>query len=373
MLREQTGSITAPPHLNPQVAAYNYPAWHPSPFMEEIFGKGWTEFDLLRSSGQLFPGHAMPRHPLWGYFNEADPEWAAKEIDLAADYGLDTWMIDWYWHDGAMFYHEQLEEGFLSAPNRDRLKFALMWANHDWKNIFPGTTPGDSPVILAQRHGEEDTMRAIEYCIERYFSQPNYWRIDGRLVFGIFSLNPFLEAFSEDGLKRIFDQVRERVLKAGLGEMHLQLNGGFAGLEERIHEFGIDSAVPYHCFPWTYFGKPGRGRTPYGEGCVGSIKMWRDLREQCQTPLLPTCPVGWDDSPRYGGNAHVTVQRTPDQFERLLIAAQRFLAESPPSTPKVVYINAWNEWTEDSYLLPDSTYGYSYLEAVRRAFGRGYR
>ena len=101
--------------------------------------------------------------------------------------------------------------------------------------------------------------------------------------------------------------------------------------------------------------------------------MWRDLREQCQTPLLPTCPVGWDDSPRYGGNAHVTVQRTPDQFERLLIAAQRFLAESPPSTPKVVYINAWNEWTEDSYLLPDSTYGYSYLEAVRRAFGRGDR
>ena len=26
-----------------EVVAYNFPSWHPSPFMEERFGKGWTD------------------------------------------------------------------------------------------------------------------------------------------------------------------------------------------------------------------------------------------------------------------------------------------------------------------------------------------
>ncbi len=352
------------------MVAYNFPSWHPSPYMENLFGEGWTEYDLLAASGPLFPGHLMPKYPLWGYFNEADPEWAEKEIGLAADAGLDAWMIDWYWHDGTMFYQEQLEDGFLRAENRSRLKFALMWANHDWKNLYPGTTPGDSPVLLHQRHSEGDTLRAIDYCIEHYFSQPNYLRFGGDLVFGIFSLDPFLKAMPADRVKWLFDQVRERVAKAGLGDIHLQLNGGFAGREETFHEFGFDSAVPYHCFPWTYFGFPKGERTPYGKGCVDSIGMWRGLRARCKAPVLPTCCVGWDDSPRFGRESHIAVQRTPDQFERLLTAAQYHLAESPANTPNAVYINAWNEWTEDNYLLPDACYGYSYLEAVRRAFRR---
>jgi hypothetical protein len=35
---------------------------------------------------------------------------------------------------------------------------------------------------------------------------------------------------------------------------------------------------------------------------------------------------------------------------------------------KLITINAWNEWIEDSYLLPDKKFGYAYLEAVRDVF-----
>jgi len=84
----------------PFVVAYNFPSWHSTPVMEKWFGKGWTEFETLRESHPLFIGHQMPRQPLWGFFNEADPAWAEREIDAASTHGIDAWMIDWYWHNG---------------------------------------------------------------------------------------------------------------------------------------------------------------------------------------------------------------------------------------------------------------------------------
>jgi len=353
-----------------EVVAYNFPSWHPSPFMEKYFGKSWTEFDTLKHSRPLYPGHLFPKYPLWGYFNEADPEWAQREIDTASQFGIDVWMIDWYWHSGTMFYHEQLEEGFLKAPNRSRLKFAVMWANHHWKNVYPARSPDQAATLLPQVHSEEDTLKATDYCIEHYFHQPNYWRLGGRPVFAIFDLNLLLETFSAEGLKRLFDKMRERVAKAGLGDLHIQASHVYPRNDAALRDLGVDSATLYHTAGWTYGGRPPGGRTPYGELALASIRAWKETAGKVGVPFFPDCPVGWDDSPRFGSRAHMVTERTPDQYERLLRAAQYFAAAQPPlgQQPKPIFLSAWNEWTEDHVLLPDTVFGYSYLEAVRRAF-----
>jgi hypothetical protein len=36
--------------------------------------------------------------------------------------------------------------------------------------------------------------------------------------------------------------------------------------------------------------------------------------------------------------------------------------------PQIITINAWNEWTEGSYLEPDSVHGMDYLNAIRNVF-----
>ena len=350
-----------------EVIAYYFPAWHPSPYMERLYGKDWTEFELLKKARPLFPGHQQPKQPLWGHFNESDPVWAEREIDAAADHGIHGWMVDWYWHDGAMFYQEQLENGFLAARNRNRLRFALMWANHDWRAVYPARAPEEAGILLPQTHSEQDCLRAVDYCIEHYFRQPNYWRLNGALVFGIFDLDHLSRQLGgPELLKRTLGAMRERVARAGLGGLHIQSNNVHGHLESRFREVGVDSATFYHTFGWSYGGRAPGGLSPYSDGAIHSIRQWARMRGRCQVPFFPDCPVGWDDSPRFGAAAHMVVERSPDQYEILLRAARQF---EEGQKPRVIFLSSWNEWTEDHTLLPDTVYGYSYLEAVRRACG----
>ena len=57
---------------------------------------------------------------------------------------------------------------------------------------------------------------------------------------------------------------------------------------------------------------------------------------------------------------------------RQIRRAKDWLDKNPqPRMPKLVTVNSWNEWTEGSYLEPDTVNGFGCLEAVRRVFGAG--
>ncbi|HEX4372060.1 MAG TPA: glycoside hydrolase family 99-like domain-containing protein, partial [Puia sp.] len=103
-----------------EVAVYYFPDYHVDPINEKWHGKDWTEWELVKAAKPRFNGHHQPKIPAWGYFNEADPKWAAKEIDLAADNGIDVFIYDWYWYGSTGPYlKDGLEKGFLKAPNND--------------------------------------------------------------------------------------------------------------------------------------------------------------------------------------------------------------------------------------------------------------
>jgi len=59
---------------------------------------------------------------------------------------------------------------------------------------------------------------------------------------------------------------------------------------------------------------------------------------------------------------------TPEAFREALVRA-RDLVSGRPAEERVVTINCWNEWTEGSYLEPDTRSGMKYLEAVKAVFG----
>ena len=65
---------------------------------------------------------------------------------------------------------------------------------------------------------------------------------------------------------------------------------------------------------------------------------------------------------------HSIKDNTPERFQTALALAKRRLLARKDGR-RILNINCWNEWTEGSYLEPDTVHGMKYLEAVRDIFG----
>jgi hypothetical protein len=102
---------------------------------------------------------------------------------------------------------------------------------------------------------------------------------------------------------------------------------------------------------------------------ANSVKIRTQMDSILNIPLFPCVSIGWDDTPRFpakGIHDVVHYHNTPESFAALLSRAKKY-ADSHPEQPKLITINAWNEWVEGSYLLPDMMNGFGYLEAVKSA------
>ena len=370
-----------------EVAVYYFPSYHPNPVYSERYGKDWTEWNLAKTATPRFPGHDQPKVPAWGYEDESDPAVMARKIDAAADSGVDVFLYDWYWHDTGPFIGAGLEEGFLKAPNRDRIKFALMWANHDWIEIFPAKS-SIKPVTLNPGPVTRETfVKATDHIIKTYFSQPNYWRIDGKPYFSVYELMTLIQGLGGvEATRAALDDFRDRARKAGVGELHL--NAVMWGVqvlpnertvknpEELLGKLGMDSVTSYcwihHVVPE---GFPAAEYTPWMEK---SAALWPDFVKRWPVPYYPNVSMGWDSSPRTTQSdvfenrgypyTPVVVGNTPAAFKEALTRARAFL-DTQPADRRILTINAWNEWTEGSYMEPDIKNGTGYLDALREVFG----
>ena len=371
-----------------QVGSYYFPNYHVDPRNEEVHGTGWSEWELVRCATPRFEGHHQPNVPLWGYVDEADPAVMARKIDLAADHGIDYWIFDWYWYDDGPFLERCLEQGYLIARNNDRLAFCCMWANHDWQNIHPAKRSDSRDVLYPGVISRQTFTRMTDHVVWRYFTHPSHFRIDGRPYFSIYELGTLVRGFgSVAETRKALDAFRAKTRKAGFPDLHLNavvwgrpvLPGEStpadpAGL---VRDLGFDSVTSYvwiHHVPLT--GSPA---TPYEHVRDQYFAHWEQAAAQYGVPYFPNVTMGWDSSPRTVQSdvwdpalgypfSNVIGGNTPQAFREALERTKARLDEA--GAPRVLNINCWNEWTEGSYLEPDTVNDTAYLEAVRDVFGR---
>ena len=359
------------------IAAYVWPAYTGDEPRTRIFWpEGIGEWQSVKNSVSKFPGHNWPRRPLWGYVNEADPYVMEMEIAAAADHGVNVFIYDWYWYDHRPFLENCLNDGFLKAGNRDRMQFYLMWANHTASNLWDIRATQEVDIWDGATDWTE-YRKVVDRVIRKYFTQPNYYKIDGKPVFMIYDLANLMRGLGGlDEVKKGFEYFRNETVKAGFPGLHLQatvwsenalnLSGVDGGpkltSKDILADVGFDSMSHYQ---YAHFANIDRD---YSEIMVDVEKEWARLEREYTIPYFAHVSMGWDNNPRYlGFRPGIVKNNTPEAIEKALRAAKDY-ADRHPELPPLITINSWNEWTETSYLEPDDLYGYGYLEAIRRVF-----
>ena len=161
------------------VAAYVWPAYQPEQRWAElgIFGDGKGEWQNLYESVKRNSYDYQGVKPLWGYEDESDPVVVARKIDAATAAGVNVFIYDWYWYGGRPFLEDALDKGFLGAKNSGRMKFFIMYANHNvdrlWDNRV-GTADGKDKVVWSAKISDADWRLIVDRWIEKYFKRPNY-------------------------------------------------------------------------------------------------------------------------------------------------------------------------------------------------------
>lgn len=368
------------------IAAYVWPAYTGREERARLFwpgGKG--EWESVARAGSLHKtaadgsDYCWGREPLWGFADEADPEVMEMQIAAAADHGVNVFAYDWYWYDRRPIFDRCLEEGFLGAANRSRMKFYLMWANHDASQLWDYRNSSDSleTTVWTGRVNRLDFRSVRQRLVSRYFTRPEYYCIDGKPLFAIYDLDNFVRGMtSMDEAAAALEELRGDVRRAGLPGLHLQIIlwgdtqnvSGVDGaksldLEEAIRLLRADSVTHYQYVHFTDIDRD------YADVLPDVMRCWERCRERFGVPYFPHVSLGWDNNPRFKvfrpgimrGNDGAAIQKA-------LQAAKRFMDESGLPV-RLMTLNSWNEWTESSYLEPDNINGYAYLEAVRRVFG----
>ncbi len=375
-----------------QIAVYYFPNYHSDPRNAQVHGEGWTEWEVVKRACPRYPQHYQPRVPVWGYEDEADPAVMARKIGAAADHGVDAFIFDWYWYNDGPFIERGLEQGFMGAANNRRLKFALMWANHNWVDIHPAKLNEcrrqDHRLLYPGPVTRQTFDTVVSYCIERYFKHPSYWKISGAPYFSVYDLSALIEGMGGVELTRAaLADFRTLTQAAGFPDLHLNqvlwnrviLPGETEVRDPNclMHTLGFDSVTSYvwiHHVPLVTFPE-----TDYTWVFDNYMQYWAKAVQQVDLPYYPNATMGWDSSPRTVQSevfldagypfTPILTGNTPEAFCSALKAI-KVRMDASGMKQKILTINAWNEWTEGSYLEPDQRHGMKYLEAIRDVFGK---
>ena len=359
IMREDVG-VTEP---QVKLIAFYLPQFHPIPENDEWWGKGFTEWTHVARGVPQFLGHYQPRLPdELGFYDLRLIDVQRRQIELARKYGIFGFCFHYYWFAGKRLLYLPLKQ-FLDNPELD-FPFCLCWANENWTRRWDGL---DNEVLIAQAHSPQDELAFIE-SVEPMLRDKRYIRVNGRPLLIVY--RPSLLPDPRQTAQRWRDAAKKQ-----FGDLYLVAVQAFETVDPR--RLGFDAAVEFPPHKLAE-GAPVLSNqmeiiNPDYQGVICDYSYMVDAAKKIYrsdfTLFRGVCP-SWDNDARKPGRGITYQNSTPAVYQEWLAEACRYTAREPDPDKRLVFINAWNEWSEGAYLEPDRRYGYAYLQATANALER---
>ncbi len=348
--------------------AFYLPQFHQIPENDAWWGTGFTDWVNVDRARPLYEGHPQPVEPgELGRYDLSDPDVMRSQAALAAEHGVDGFVMHHYWFDGRKLLDTPLRN-LLDDPSID-FPFALCWANENWTRRWDGL---DSDVLIAQSYSEgwadrfyDDILPGAQRPAVRHgrrsaAARPLSHRAHQERVCGDRTLEGACAATTASAACMSSRSTIPAISRGCRAASRMSIDGLVRLPAAGRHRTPVGQEPRPRDVP-----EPFKGDVYSYDAAVNSADLATTGPHGLR--VHPGVMPGWDNTPRRGESAYVFHGANPLSFRRWL--ARAAAAAVGGGEPSLLFVNAWNEWAEGAHLEPDARFGRAYLEAVRDAVG----
>ena len=364
-----------------KILTYYLPQFHEVEENNEWWGKGFTEWTNVKKAEPLFDGHYVPRIPKDNnYYDLTDPKVQKWQVELARKYGVYGFCMYHYWFNGHLILEKPIEQ-YLEHKELN-LPFCFSWANEYWTN---GWISADNKILIAHDNTDEkDWVDHFNYFMP-FFKDDRYIKIDGKPLLIIYFPNVLQKC------NQMIECWRALAKENGFPDLVILYQKAMTHFDNSVDKTHFDGGIEFQPgyslvkntsgkkriirnmrfkivnFIKLKLGVSFKKRNNVKVKHISYDDVWQDILNT--TPdnpnMYPGAFVDWDNNPRKGNRGSLYDGVTPEKFEAYL--SKQIKRTKDVYHKDMLFMFAWNEWGESGYLEPDEKYGYSYLEAVKKA------
>lgn len=344
----------------PKIIAFYLPQYHAIPENDKWWGDGFTEWTNTKKAKPLFKGHQQPKTPLnenyYCLLDKETQEWQAK---LAQDNGIYGFCYYHYWFNGKMLLEKPME--LMLENNNITLPFCISWANEPWARTWDGK---DKEVLMPQTYGGEKEWENHFNYLLKFFKDKRYIKIDNKPVFLIYRTSsiPNCEKMIEFWNNMCIDNGFEGIYL--IETMNSFQNKSYVSNSSAVVEFEpmltIRHYLPIYIQAKRFIKKKLSILDKLDYEYVWNRVINKNI-DYGKKRFLGAF-VSWDNTARKGRKGLVLTNFNNKIFREKLI---KQLDRSKRNKDDFIFINAWNEWAEGTYLEPDDFYRNDKLNIIK--------